>query len=59
MDGYTIVLIDSKDGSEGDFVHVEAFDNLGELMEIEEGATYPGWVDRVCQAAHQIEEREV
>lgn len=58
MSGFTVVLIDSEDGSEGDFVHVESFATLADLLEVDDDATYPGWVDRIVQAAHGIAERD-
>lgn len=53
-DGFTVVLIDSSEPSEGDFVYVESFENLEGLMQVEDG--YPGWVDRMVSAAHNIVE---
>lgn len=57
MSGFTVVLIDeAEDPSRGDFVYVESFPTFADLVETEDG--YPGWVDRIVQAAQQIEERE-
>lgn len=51
--GFTVVLIDSLEGSEGDFVHVEAFESSDDL---ESGAL--GWAARVVQAAREIDRRD-
>lgn len=54
MQGFTFVLIDSEEPSEGDFVYVEAFENLQDLAAVEEDGSYPGWVDRIIQQAQNI-----
>ena len=56
MQGFTIVLIDSEEPSEGDFVYVEVFESLSDLMEVPADGGYPEWVDRLVSRAHEIVE---
>lgn len=53
--GFTVVLIDSKEGAEGDFVHVRSFEDANEMS----NWAMPGeWADEVVRAAREIEQRD-
>lgn len=56
MAGFAILLNSEEDIDEGDYVYVETFASFKELCEVEEGSSYPGWIDRVVQAAQDLTE---
>lgn len=53
MSGFTVVLIDDEDGSEGDFVYVEAFASADALA-----AELEAVAERVLAAARESERRD-
>jgi hypothetical protein len=58
MAGFTVVLIDDEDGSEGDFVFVESFPDLESLREDAGVVTASSWTARIVRAATEIDERD-
>lgn len=63
MDGFTVVLIDSSDPSEGDFVYVESFESAKTLVDslaAEPIESYSSPLGRaLMRAAKEIEERNL
>jgi len=55
--GFTVVLIDSSEPAEGDFVHVESFDSFEALCATQDDLT-GSWQSRLIEAARELEERD-
>ncbi len=54
MSGFTVVLIDDEDGSEGDFVHVESFPDFASLRESAGLVTASSWISRLLERAEEL-----